>query len=148
MQAYAWRGALQASIDKANLNGLESDSTGLWADSAEYPLYYESGDTPLIDRPKADGMPGSFMQSDLLAKIGAFIQARSDTFTIRSFGSSQEQFGSNEGSSAYYEMVVQRTPSYVDFGNDAYGDASLTVNQKFGRKYEIRSQRWVAADEI
>mgnify|MGYP003297918921 FL=1 len=147
-QAFAWRGALQAAIDKANLNGLESDNTGLWSNSEEYPLYYDTGDTPIIDRPKADAIPGSFMQSDLLAKIGAFIQARSDTFTIRSFGSSQEQFGSNEGSSAYYEMVVQRTPSYVDFGNDAYGDASLTVNQEFGRKYEIRSQRWVAADEI
>jgi len=148
-KAFAWRGALQAAIDKANLNGLESDNTGLWAESAKYPLYYEaSGDTPIIDRPLADGMPGAFMQSDLLAKIGAFIQARSDTFTIRSFGSSQEQFGSNEGSRAYYEMVVQRTPAYVDLGNDAYEDAALNVNQEFGRKYEIKSQRWVAADEI
>jgi hypothetical protein len=96
----------------------------------------------------ADGMPGAFMQSDLLAKIGAFIQARSDTFTIRSFGSSQEQFGSSEGSRAYYEMVVQRTPAYVDPGDAAYEDAALNVNQEFGRKYEIKSQRWVAADEI
>ena len=38
-QDFAWRGALQAAIDKANLNGLESDSTGLWAESAKYPLY-------------------------------------------------------------------------------------------------------------
>jgi len=148
-QDFAMRGALQAAIDKANLNGLESANTGLWAESAEYPLYYEaSGDTPIIDRPKADGMPGAFMQSDLLAKIGAFIQARSDTFTIRSYGSSREQFGSEDGSRAYYEMVVQRTPAYVDLGNDAYEDAALNVNQKFGRKYEIKSQRWVAADEI
>jgi hypothetical protein len=153
-QAFALRGALQAAIDKANLNGLESESTGLWAESAEYPLYYDSGDTPIIDRPKADGMPGAFMQSDLLAKIGAFIQARSDTFTIRSFGSSQEQFGSNEGSRAYYEMVVQRTPSYVDpsdpdYVNDYKIPMQLTdMNEKFGREYEIKSQRWVAADEI
>jgi hypothetical protein len=154
-QAFALRGALQAAIDKANLNGLESDNTGLWAESAEYPLYYDSGDTPIIDRPKADGMPGAFMQSDLLAKIGAFIQARSDTFTIRSYGSSQEQFGSSEGSRAYYEMVVQRTPSYVDPSVDPdyvneYGiPTQLTdTNEKFGRNYEIKSQRWVAADEI
>ena len=93
-------------------------------------------------------MPGAFMQSDLLAKIGAIIQARSDTFTIRSFGSSQEQFGSKEGSRAYYEMVVQRTPSYVDLAENAYEDAALTVNQEFGRKYEVKSQRWVVADEI
>jgi hypothetical protein len=154
-QAFALRGALQAAIDKANLNGLESDNTGLWAESAEYPLYYDSGDTPIIDRPKADGMPGAFMQSDLLAKIGAFIQARSDTFIIRSYGSSQEQFGSSEGSRAYYEMVVQRTPSYVDPSVDPdyvneYGiPTQLTdTNEKFGRNYEIKSQRWVAADEI
>jgi hypothetical protein len=148
-QDFAKRGALQAAIDKANLNGLEAANTGLWAESAEYPLYYEaSGDTPIIDRPKADGMPGAFMQSDLLAKIGAFIQARSDTFTIRSYGSSREQFGSEDGSRAYHEMVVQRTPAYVDLGNDAYEDAALNVNQEFGRKYEIKSQRWVATDGI
>ena len=148
-QDFATRGALQAAIDKANLNGLESANTGLWAESAEYPLYYEaSGDTPIVDRPKADGMPGAFIQSDLLAKIGAFIQARSDTFTIRSIGSAQEQFGSNEGSRAYYEMVVQRTPAYVDLGDEDYEDAAVNVNQEFGRKYEIKSQRWVAADEI
>ena len=153
-QAFALRGALQSAIDKANLNGLESEDTGLWAESAEYPLYYDSGDTPIIDRPKADGMPGAFMQSDLLAKIGSFIQARSDTFTIRSFGSSQEQFGSSDGSRAYYEMVVQRTPSYVDpsdldYVNDYEIPIQLTdTNEKFGRKYEIKSQRWVAADEI
>jgi hypothetical protein len=153
-QEFAMRGALQAAIDKANLNGLESDSSGLWADSEKYPLYYDSGDTPIIDRPKADGMPGAFMQSDLLAKIGAFIQARSDTFIIRSFGSSQEQFGSNEGSRAYYEMAVQRTPSYVDpsdpdYVNDFGVPTQLTdTNEKFGRNYEIISQRWVAADEI
>ena len=100
-------------------------------------------------------MPGAFMQSDLLAKIGAFIQARSDTFIIRSYGSSQEQFGSSEGSRAYYEMVVQRTPSYVDpsvdpdYVNDYGVPTQLTdTNEKFGRNYEIKSQRWVAADEI
>jgi len=149
IQDFAKRGALQAAIDKANLNGLESANTGLWAGSAEYPLYHEpSGEDPVIDRPKADGMSGAFMQSDLLAKIGAFILARSDTFTIRSYGSSLEQFGSEDGSRAYYEIVVQRTPAYVDLGNDAYEDAALDVNQEFGRKYEIKSQRWVAADEI
>ena len=146
--AFAWRGALQAAIDKANLNGLESNNTGLWSDSQEYPLYYDSGDTPIIDRPKADGMPGSFMQSDLLAKIGAFIQARSDTFTIRSYGSTQEQFRSNEGSRAYYEIVVQRTPSYVDLRDSNYEDPNQSTNQKFGRRYEIKSQRWVSSDEI
>jgi hypothetical protein len=153
-QAFALSGALQAAIDKANLNGLESDNTGLWAESGKYPLYYDFGGTPVVDRPKADGMLGAFMQSDLLAKIGAFIQARSDTFTIRSFGSSQEQFGSNEGSRAYYEMVVQRTPAYVDpsdpdYVNDYRIPAQLTdTNEKFGRKYEIKSQRWVSSDEI
>ena len=93
-------------------------------------------------------MPGSFMQSDLLAKIGAFIQARSDTFTIRSYGSTQEQFGSSEGSRAYYEIVVQRTPSYVGVGNLDYEGPTQPTNQKFGRRYEIKSQRWVSSDEI
>ena len=147
-QAFALCGALQAAIDKSNLNGLESSSTGLWAESEQYPLYYDSGGTPVVDRPKADGMPGSFMQSDLLAKIGASIQARSDTFTIRSYGSTQEQFGSNEGSRAYYEIVVQRTPSYVDAGDFDYEDPTELTNQKFGRRYEIKSQRWVSSNEI
>jgi hypothetical protein len=52
-------------------------------------------------------------------------------------------------------MVVQRTPSYVDPSVDPdyvneYGiPTQLTdTNEKFGRNYEIKSQRWVAADEI
>ena len=147
-QSFQLRGALQAAIDKAGLNGLESSSTGLWADSEQYPLYYDYAGTPVVDRPKSDGMPGSFMQSDLLAKIGAFIQARSDTFTIRSYGSTQSQFASNESSRAYYEIVVQRTPSYVDPDNLAFQKPTLPTNQKFGRKYEIKSQRWVSQDEI
>jgi hypothetical protein len=148
-QEFALRGALQAAIDKAGLNGLELSSTGLWAESEKYPLYYNSSGTPVVDRPKADGMAGSLMQSDLLAKIGAFIQARSDTFTIRSFGSSQEQFASNQESRAYYEMVVQRTPAYVDPADNDYDDPTpLSANEKFGRKYEIKSQRWVSSDEI
>jgi hypothetical protein len=51
-------------------------------------------------------------------------------------------------------MAVQRTPSYVDpsdpdYVNDFGVPTQLTdTNEKFGRNYEIISQRWVAADEI
>jgi hypothetical protein len=88
------------------------------------------------------------MQSDLLAKLGAFLQARSDTFIIRSYGSSLDAFGNTEKSRAYFEMVVQRSPSYVSSADADYDAPSAAVNEQFGRRYNVISQRWVTLDEI
>ena len=148
--AFAYNGALQAAIDAAEINGssIAGSGDGLWDSAIKYPLYYESGDTPVVDRPLLEGMPGFLMQSDLLAKLGAFLQARSDTFIIRSYGSSLDAFGDTEKSRAYFEMVVQRSPSYVSSADADYDAPSAAVNEQFGRRYNVISQRWGTLDEI
>lgn len=94
-------------------------------------------------------MPGFFIQSDLLAKIGAFIQPRSDTFTIRTFGSALNTPGEREEKGhAYYEIVVQRIPDYVDDTIRADDPPTSSTNERFGRRYKIISQRWLSPNTI
>ena len=96
-------------------------------------------------------MPGSLTQADLLNKIGHLLQARSDTFVIRSSGDTVNRFstGANQPSGqAYYEIIVQRTPKYVDSTELAYDPVNSATNRKFGRKYQIVSQGWVSREDI
>jgi len=151
-RAFAFSGVLQAAIDKSGINGLKSDSSGLWETTNLdfYPLY-EEGDLTAEQRPRTDGMPGSLTQADLLNKIGHLLQARSDTFVIRSSGDTVDEFssGANQSSAqAYYEIIVQRTPAYVDSSQLAYDPATSVTNEKFGRKYQIVSQGWVSSEDI
>jgi hypothetical protein len=121
--AFALNGPLQAAIDAAEINGVATVASkdGLWSSAAKYPLYLESsGDNGVLDRPLVEGMPGFLMQSDILNKLGTVLQARSDTFSIRSYGSSQDALGGAESSRAYYEVVVQRTPDYLDDSDADY----------------------------
>ena len=149
---FALSGVLQAAIDKSGINGLESTSTGLWetANLDYYPLY-EEDNLNAEERPRTDGMPGSLTQADLLNKIGHLLQARSDTFVIRSSGDTINEFsaGANQSSGqAYYEIIIQRSPEYVDSSQLAYDPVSSATNQKFGRKYQIVSQGWVSREDI
>jgi hypothetical protein len=151
-RAFAFSGVLQAAIDKSGINGLESAFSGLWeTTNIDYYPLYEEGDLTAEQRPRTDGMPGSLTQADLLNKIGHLLQARSDTFVIRSSGDTVDEFssGANQSSAqAYYEIIVQRTPEYVDSSQLAYDPATSVTNQKFGRKYQIVSQGWVSREDI
>ena len=143
---------LQAAIEKSGINGLKSSASGLWeTTNIDYYPLYEEGDLTAEQRPRTDGMPGSLTQADLLNKIGHLLQARSDTFVIRSSGDTVDEFssGANQSSAqAYYEIIVQRTPEYVDSSQLAYDPATSVTNQKFGRKYQIVSQGWVSREDI
>ena len=152
---FALSGVLQAAIDKSGINGLKSGNSGLWENqNLDYYPLYEEGNLTAEERPRTDGMPGSLTQADLLNKIGHLLQARSDTFVIRSSGDAINRFGGGANQSsgqAYYEMVVQRTPEYIDSSQLAYesvGPSSSQTNQKFGRKYQIVSQGWVSKEDI
>ena len=149
--SFALCGPLQAAIDATGINGVSAEMAkdGLWNLAAKHPLYYEiTTDTGVVERPLVEGMPGFLQQSDLLAKVGGALQARSDTFTIRSYGSSQDSLQGDQSSRAYYEIVVQRTPNYINTLDADHDDATLPVNENFGRRYNIISQIWVKPDEI
>ena len=121
-------------------------------------------------RSKAWGMPGFLTQGDVLVPLAASLSVRGDTFTIRAYGESSEN-GVIKGR-AWIEATVERSPNYlkhrkpgnasglggntptdslqlIDHATGAYDDGDLDeVNKKFGRRYQIKSLRWLSPEEI
>jgi Tfp pilus assembly protein PilX len=104
---------------------------------------------------RSTGIPGWITQADVLQAIGPSIAVRSDTFRIRAYGEALGPDGKIVIARAWCEAIVQRVPGYVDPSNapsermaSASDSAITTTNQKFGRKFEITSFRWLAQNEI
>jgi hypothetical protein len=95
------------------------------------------------------GTPGYITQGDVLQVIGSGLVARSDTFTVRSYGESVDVNG-NVLSRAWCEAVVQRTPEPMvpddETGLNPKETQGSQVN--FGRRFQIVSFRWLSADEV
>jgi hypothetical protein len=93
--------------------------------------------------------PGSLLQQDILAAIGAHISARSDTFVIRAYGDVRAPNSETRGR-AWIEAVVQRTPDYCATVNAPSTDPAtlVGVNKQLGRRFRIVSARWLRPDEI
>jgi hypothetical protein len=140
----ARHGALQAAIEAAGLNGdLDKGSRALGAvPGAVFP---EAGIGS-----RTTGIPGHISQADLLTPLGPVLQARSDTFTIRAYGSSTDAGGRIQAE-AWCEAVVQRLPDYIDpTDRPEIREAELrsSINKTFGRKFRIVGFRWLNAGEI
>ena len=73
----------------------------------------------------------------------------SDTFRIRAYGEVRDA-DDKIIASAMCEALVQRIPEYVDDSDEPWDEGSdlSTTNQKYGRRFEIRSFRWLDDDEI
>ena len=99
--------------------------------------------------------PKYITQADILAKIGAGLSARSDTFTIRTYGETVNPATQEITGSAWCEAVVQRLPEYVEPKTTSSGNnpedtvsALTSKNQAFGRKFKIISFRWLSPNDI
>jgi hypothetical protein len=107
------------------------------------------------------GIPGYVIQSDLLKPLANTLSVRDDTFRIRAYGEALDAKG-KVTARAWCEAIVQRTPEYMDSTNDdsvparnmtasgTFSDnATLTeTNRRFGRKFHIKSFRWLNDSEI
>lgn len=162
---FAFVGALQSAIDQSKINGkpalnatgeAQAGSNGLWEDgylyrphkNTVYP-YLEDSVEAIEERPLMEGAPGFLMQADVLSKIGSQLNGRSDTFTIRSYGSSTSMLSGTTETEGYFELVVQRTPEYVDSSEARYqAPPIIESNQNFGRRYKIVSHRWIEKNGI
>jgi hypothetical protein len=137
-------GVLQAALDAVINNNLPT-SFERDADRASFTQIAE-GST------QGAGFPTQLLQGDLLQALAPYMQTRSDTFKIRSFG---EVVHPTNGSTAraWVEAVVQRLPDPV-----AASTASVAIEElleelaspssPFGRRFEIVSFRWLNEDEI
>ena len=102
---------------------------------------------------RISGFPGYLLQADVLSSLGPTLAARSDTFTIRTYGDVVNPATSAVEGRAWCEAVVQRTPDYVvtktgSLGNAPDETASDPANIAFGRRYKIVSFRWLGPDDI
>jgi hypothetical protein len=96
------------------------------------------------------GFPGHLLQGDVLSALGPTITARSDTFTIRTYGDAVNPATNEVTGRAWCEAVVQRTPDYVDSTANAPHEipAAGTPNATFGRRFQIVSFRWLGPEDI
>jgi Tfp pilus assembly protein PilX len=101
----------------------------------------------------ASGSPKYLTQADILSTLGPLLSARSDTFTVRTYGETTNPVTGDITGRAWCEAVLQRMPEYVDTnaatGNpDAATAATGTTNLTFGRKFKIVSFRWLSPSDI
>lgn len=146
---FSLKGALQAALDDENvainanfhtagrmLDAETASITGFeFPDAAKGPIAY--GSAPYVD------------QADVLKHFSAQLTPRGDTFVIRTYGDSIDAAG-KVVARAWCEAIVQRTPDYLDSGDEAHTkqyDLSKT-NKTFGRKFQIISFRWLNPDEV
>ena len=98
------------------------------------------------------GTPAYISQADILQPIAPVINARSDTFLVRGYGESLAADGTTVLATARCEAVVQRYPDYVNPADKAEIPMTTTTlhpeNKIFGRRFTIKSFRWLSADEI
>jgi len=171
-------GALQAAIDyddaspeSGSINYRYKSTENLRISPSdlgdnEYP-------TPqAVEGSRLAGIPGYVIQSDLLKPIANTLQVRDDTFRIRAYGETLDPEG-NVIARAWCEAIVQRTPEYADPTNESNEAAMLykgnpagasydprwngefapnpdltPTNRRFGRKFKIKSFRWLNSDEV
>lgn len=153
-------GALEAAIQASGINNAYYTETlgekGLSSGKSELNNWVR--DRVERDSKIAEGVTGYATQADLLSVIAPLLSARSDTFTIRSYGEFEDQAG-NVISRAWCEAVVQRVPDYQDSSKPS-GESSdlqpyelpLTTDSydthTLRRKYEIIRFRWLVPEEI
>lgn len=173
-----FRGTIQAAIDRTaatqagsfasnDANGdfwvqdqLASNTSGdgRHNQTTQYTMGYydksqlEGGDIP--SKPSGNRSafaPKYITQADILAKIGANLSARSDTFTIRTYGETVNSVTNAVDAQAWCEATVQRLPEYFDSGANAASAApsELTpLNKAFGRQFKILSLKWLSSNDI
>jgi hypothetical protein len=146
-------GTLDQAIANSNINsGLEIAGKTELTDVGPVPTAANRS------RSISYGMPGHFSQGDLLTALAPVITARGDTFRIRAYGEASSKDG--KVARAWCEAVVQRNVDYVDPADDPLKPAidlggttpvvgSISKSSlAFGRRFTIRSFRWLSASEI
>jgi hypothetical protein len=110
---------------------------------------YPDGFKEASDGVNTYGYPGWIRQADILRPIAPVLSARDDTFTIRAYGDKTDDQG-NIIAQAWCEAIVQRSREFVDPADEAAvaDSPSSITNQTFGRRYLIKSFRWLSEDEV
>jgi hypothetical protein len=154
-EAWQKKGALQAAIDNSGINSAFYDAPNsnaysveapdeLYKDSIANSRYFKEFYRGAMAGSLAANAPGYLSQADLLAKLGSVLAVRSDTFRIRAYGEARNSTGT-ESTQAWCEAIIQRIPEKIDpTENVTDGDRA----DGFGRRFIIKSFRWLQPDEV
>ena len=142
-------GALQAALEdpKVDINKDYRNMTITDADLASTNYAYKKAALG----PRYQGTPAYISQADILQPIAPVITARSDTFVIRGYGETLAPDGTTVLAKAWCEAVVQRYPDY--FNPEDKPETPMTTsslkpeNKIFGRRFVLKSFRWLSPNE-
>ncbi|QJE96081.1 hypothetical protein [Luteolibacter luteus] len=147
-------GALQAAIERANLN--RSLISAFPLDNKHSLPDYQHPDNiqdatrleqTLKPSSKAWGAPAYLTQADVLQVIGPALSARSDTFVVRAYGDALDGHGEVQAR-AWCEAVIQRTPVPVKADESGINPENPNQAGDFGRRFAITGFRWLQPAEI
>ncbi len=145
-------GALQAALD-ASIN-LQTNVTNDGSHSFQGKTATgQLAEDAYILPTRLSGFPGYLLQADVLSPLAPVLSARSDTFTIRTYGDVINPLTRQVEGRAWCEAVVQRTPDYTvpksAGGNDPCEiPAAGSSNATFGRHYQVVAFRWLNPNDI
>ncbi len=99
------------------------------------------------------GFPTQLLQGDVLQALAPYMQTRSDTFKIRSYGETLDPINGEVISKVWCEAVVQRLPDPVadTLSGTTTADRLKDLESSpssFGRQFRIVSFRWLDEDEV
>ena len=166
--ATSYTGAIQAALDiesgtggsgiNAASRAAAANPAAVDVNAAAGSLSYSGGylpyPGPISEKKSTAGIPTDITQADILRPLAPRLSARTDTFRVRGYGEVADADG-NIIAKAMCEAVVQRLPEYVDPKTDEAnnepwdeGDVINATNQTYGRRFEIRSFRWLDESEV
>ena len=104
------------------------------------------------------GLPGWTRQADILRPLAPILSARDDTFVIRAYGDARDASGTIVKARAVCEVTVRRSRNFVNPVNDSafstLSESGGTLapksaeNERFGRRFEVVSFRWLAPEDV
>lgn len=145
-------GILQAAIDRSGVNEEFHRLDSKLIDGSQIHRLRSVGtiNHDALTGYTGEGSPPILSQGDLMMSLAPIATVRGDTFKIRSYGEARSRDGSKVTARAWCEAVVQRVPNFVDAGDapDTAEAALKPANQRFGRRFEVVSFRWLGEDEI
>lgn len=143
-------GALQAALEDPKVDINQDHRNNIITEADIKGTSYAFREAAL--GPRYQGTPAYVSQADILHPIAPIINARSDTFLIRTYGEALSPDGKTVLARAWCEAVVQRQPEYVNPLDKPETPASAATlqmeNRKFGRRFLIKSFRWLAPADI
>jgi hypothetical protein len=152
-ELHSLAGLLQTAIDRSGINAdaHAMDSNEIKS-SDIIALRKEGVSTPeAMDGFTGEGSPGMVTQGDLMMLLAPVATVRGDTFKIRAYGEALAADGKSVLARAWCEAVVQRMPEFVD-PSDApttqVTNLTSAANQRFGRRFQLVSFRWLNPKEL